>query len=84
MRDLVLTWLANGVRRKDENAEVKRIFHKDVLPAIGGLPLRSLREEDLLGVLRQIVERGANRLAVMGCFDRCWPGARSGSLGVAC
>lgn len=65
VRDLALTWLANGVRRKDENAEVKRILHKDVLPIIGDIPLRNLKEDDLLGVRRRIVKRDANRLAVM-------------------
>ncbi len=63
-RDLALTWMANGVRRRDGNTEIKRIMHKDVLPLIGDIPLRSLNEDDLRSILRHVVDRGANRLAV--------------------
>ena len=35
LRDLFESWLADGVSRKDGNAELRRTFEKDVLPTIG-------------------------------------------------
>lgn len=58
-------WLSHGVRRKDGNAELQRLFEKDVLPAIGTIPIRLLSEQHLRDVLRALVERGVNRLAVV-------------------
>lgn len=40
--------LAHGVRRKDENAEVKHIFYKDVLPAIGACPCAACEKRTCL------------------------------------
>lgn len=63
--DLFDTWLTDGVRRKDGNAELLRSFRKDVLPLIGQLPVKKVTEHDLRGVLRTMVQRGVNRLAVV-------------------
>ena len=63
-RDLYDTWLRDGVLRKDGNAELKRSFEKDLLPAIGRKPLRAVNEHDLRDALRKIVQRGASRVAV--------------------
>lgn len=62
--ELFNTWIADGVRRKDGNAELKRSFHADVLPKIGQRPVRLVTEHDIRSVLRAQVERGVNRTAV--------------------
>jgi integrase len=58
------SWLKDGVARKDGNAELLRAFQKDVLPAVGSLPVKSLTEHQLRAVLRTVVSRGANRMCV--------------------
>lgn len=63
--DLFTVWLADGVRRKDGNVELRRAFAKDVLPVIGTIQVRFLTEHDLRRLLRALVERGVNRLAVV-------------------
>lgn len=62
--DLFEAWLATGVVRKDDNAELRRSFTKDVLPLIGSKPLKDVSELDLLAVLSAVVKRGRNRMAV--------------------
>ena len=57
-------WLADGVSRKDGNAEIRRSFEKDVLPTLGGQAVRTVTEHHLRGVLRAVVARGVNRMAV--------------------
>jgi integrase len=57
-------WMRDGVRRKDSNAELRRSFDKDVLPAIGDKPVKHITEHDLRALLRTIVERKRNRMAV--------------------
>lgn len=63
--DLYDAWIADGVRRSDDNVELKRIFEKDVLTDLGSLALRNLSEHDVRAMLRKVVARGANRLAVV-------------------
>jgi integrase len=65
VQDLFDAWIADGVRRKDGNAELKRSFGADVLPTIGATAVKDLTEHDLRGVLRAMVDRGVNRSAVM-------------------
>lgn len=65
VKDLFDAWVADGVRRKDGNAELKRLFGVDVLPAIGGVAVKGATEHDIRGVLRAVVERGVNRTAVI-------------------
>lgn len=64
VRDMFDVWLLDGVRRRNDNAELKRQFNADVLPKIGGVAVRALTEHDLRHVLRTMVARGANRSAV--------------------
>lgn len=64
VKDMYDEWLTNGVARKDGNAEIKRSFEKDVLPALGSKPVRSVTEHDLRKLLRDVVSRGVNRMAV--------------------
>lgn len=63
--DLFEEWLSDGVARQDGNAELRRSFRKDVLPAIGKKPLHNLTDKDLLSVLRAVRSRGLNRTAVI-------------------
>lgn len=65
VQDLFDAWLQDGVRRKDDNAELQRSFKADVLPKIGKKPIKNLSEHDLRAVLRAMVARGVNRAAVV-------------------
>lgn len=65
VEDLFNEWVIDGVSRQDANAELRRSFKKDVLPAIGKKPLRALTERDLLTVLRAVRARGLNRTVVI-------------------
>jgi integrase len=62
-------WVQDGVARKDGNAEIRRSFGRDVLPVLGSKPVRLVTEHDLRGVLRSLVSRGVNRMAVLLCRD---------------
>jgi hypothetical protein len=64
VRDLYELWLRDGVLRKDGNAAIKRSFERDVLPAVGAKPVRSVTEHDVRAMLRTLVTRGVNRTAV--------------------
>ncbi len=64
LRDMFDAWVRDGVRRKDGNAEIRRSFEKDVLPTLAHKPVRSLTEHDLRAVLRAMVGRGVDRMAV--------------------
>lgn len=64
LRDLINTWLRDGVLRKDGNARLKRSFEKDILPELGSKPIRALTEHDLRDALRKVVQRNASRVAV--------------------
>lgn len=63
--DLFAAWITDGVRRKDGNAMLKRMFSADVLPAIGDIAVKDVTEHHLRAVLRAMVDRGVNRSAVM-------------------
>lgn len=66
---LYLNWIEHGVKRADGNAEIKRAFEKDVLPPLGARPVSSITEDDIRSVLKAIVARGSNRMAVTVCRD---------------
>ena len=63
--NLFAAWIIDGVRRKDGNAAMKRMFDADVRTAIGDTSVKDVPERDLRAVLRAIVERGVNRSAVI-------------------
>lgn len=65
LAQLYEAWIADGVRRKDGNAMLKRMFNADVLPAVGAVAVKDLTEHHLRAVLRSMVERGVNRSSVM-------------------
>ena len=65
VKDLFDVWIMDGVRRKDGNSQLKRLFETDVLPHVGTIALTLLTEHDLRAVLRAQVTRGVNRTAVI-------------------
>jgi integrase len=63
-KQLFETWMADGVSRKDGNAEIRRTFTRDILPAVGAKPVREVTDSDILHVLRAVGrKRGAARTA---------------------
>jgi integrase len=54
------SWMKDGVSRADGNAELRRTFEKDVLPAIGHVRVRELTDAHLRDALRA-VGRGRGR-----------------------
>lgn len=65
VKDLYDAWIADGVRRKDGNAALIRLFVADVLPGLGDVAVKSVTEHDVRTVLRALVDRGVNRTAVI-------------------
>lgn len=63
LQDLFKVWIVDGVNRKDGNKELRRIFEKDVLPVIGGIPIRELTERKLRALLRPALAEGKVRKA---------------------
>lgn len=63
VRAMFEAWLLDGVRRADDNAELRRSFEKDVLPLIGAKPVRTVEEGDVRAVLRAVIGRGTYRMA---------------------
>ena len=63
LRAMFEAWLRDGVKRADDNAELQRSFDKDVLPLIGGKPVRVVDENDVRAVLRAVIDRGTYRMA---------------------
>lgn len=63
-KKLFETWMADGVSRKDGNAEIRRTFNRDVLPSIGDKPVRQVADSDVLHLLRAVGRKqGAARTA---------------------
>lgn len=69
VQNLFDAWVLDGVARQDLNAELKRLFSKDVLPVIGERQLLKLSDKDILEVLRRMIQRGVTRLAVIAYND---------------
>jgi len=67
VQDMFDAWITDGVRRKDGNAALKRLFAADVLPVLGPLAVKAVTEHDIRPVLRVMVDRGVNRTAVIAC-----------------
>jgi integrase len=63
LRAMFEVWLRDGVKRAGDNAELQRSFEKDVLPLIGGKPVRLVDEGDIRSVLRAVIGRGTYRMA---------------------
>lgn len=57
-------WLkVDLVNRKDQGAEIKRMFFKDVLPLIGEMAVEDVKKGDVTRVVDIILGRGVNRMA---------------------
>lgn len=54
LRELFEAWLAQGVSRKDGNAELRRKMEKDLMPALGDKPVSAVTDADFLTVLRHV------------------------------
>ncbi len=68
--DLVDTWITNGTARKDQGKSLRQRFDKDVIPAIGHIPVKDVTADDIRALLRKMVEdRGINRSAVVMLED---------------
>ncbi len=51
------------INRKDEGAEVRRMFQKDVLPVIGHLAVSDVKKGHITEVTDALLARGVNRMA---------------------
>lgn len=67
--DLFNIWINDGVNRADGNKELRRMFEKDVLPAVGKISLSKLTDRDILNMLRKQMKRGVVRLAIVTLSD---------------
>ena len=65
VKDMFDAWVKDGVRRKDGNAQLKRLFGAYVVPAIGAVGVTVLTEHEIRDALRAQVDRGVNRTAVI-------------------
>ena len=69
VNELFEAWLLDGVARQDNNAELRRLFTKDVLPLIGEEILSNLNEQKIRTLLRKMLKRGGTRLVVVAYND---------------
>lgn len=67
--DMYTAWLADGVKRKDGNFEIKRSFEKDVLPDLKDIPIKKISEHDIRAVLRAMADRNVGRSTVLRYND---------------
>lgn len=67
VRDVFGKWDRLHLRRafKDDGEEVRRYFEKDVLPALGALPIEELARRHVAALVDGALERGAPRSAQM-------------------
>src|SRR5699024_2357898 len=70
--DMFQVWVTDGVNRKDGNKDLKRIFNKDVLPAIGNTEVRKLTEQDIRKMLRRIKRRQYQGRDVTRTLEVAW------------
>jgi integrase len=69
-REMFEAWLKDGVMRADKNAELRRLFEKDLLPQIGRLAVRETTDAHLREVLRKVARvRDCPGLAAMLLAD---------------
>ena len=58
LNEMFNDWIVKGVARQDGNQEIQRLFNKDVLSKVGSMPVKDIKESDILNVYRGILERG--------------------------
>lgn len=47
-------WLKNGVSRENNNAELRRSFAANVMPALGKIPVRAITESNIQDTVREV------------------------------
>jgi integrase len=67
VKNMFDAWIKDGVRRKDGNAQLMRLFGAYVIPVIGAIGVKVLTEHEIRDALRCQVDRGVNRTAVILC-----------------
>ena len=60
---MVEDWLKRDQAGNRSRSEVERLMHREVIPALGHLPVDTIRKADLLQLLDAIVDRGAPVIA---------------------
>ncbi len=58
-------WERLGLADRSDTAEIRRMFYKDVIPAIGHFFVEDIRKSDIIKILNDILERGVKRMAKM-------------------
>lgn len=60
-------WLESQISRASTSyyTTLKRIFQKDVIPAIGRMPLREVKPSDILKLCDRIKDRGSPKMALL-------------------
>lgn len=51
------------VNRKDGGKEVRRMFEKDILPAIGDMAVEDVRKVHIINIIDKLLTRGVNRMS---------------------
>jgi len=66
VRDLFEHWCKTDLsKRKHGGGEVRRMFEKDVFPAIGALPVEDVRRGQVAALLDKVRERGVSRMVAL-------------------
>lgn len=52
-------------KRKDNGKEIRRMFEKDVLPAIGHMPVEDVKKGHVIAIVDALLTRGVDRMAKM-------------------
>jgi integrase len=69
-RDMFEAWMKDGVMRADANAELRRLFEKDLMPHLGHRAVRDTTDSHLRDALRRVARnRECPGLAVMMLAD---------------
>jgi integrase len=63
IQDLFSAWIVDGVKRKDGNKELRRVFERDILPKLGQMFIAEVTERQIMDLLRDVVKDGTSRKA---------------------
>jgi integrase len=65
--DLFERWMSLEItKRKDQGAETRRMFDKDILPEIGTMPVEEVRKGHIAAIVDNVLARGGNgRMAAL-------------------
>jgi integrase len=67
VNDLFERWMSLEIaKRKDQGAETRRMFEKDILPDIGTMPVEEVRKGHIAAIVDNVLARGGNgRMAAL-------------------